>query len=86
MNQTIAMAKKPHKKTSHWASKEGIQQVRSVLTRETMKKLRQMNVKAPADAVTEAVTQAEATMPPGAFIVSASSQNSEVAQVKCKEG
>lgn len=52
-----------------------------------------MNVKAPLDAVTDAVSQAEATMPPGAFIASASGLTNEngesmdkTTQVKCKEG
>jgi len=34
------MAKKPKAKSSKWATKEGLQQVKKTLTRETLKKLR----------------------------------------------
>ena len=40
LKQTKAMAKKPKAKSSKWATKEGLQQVKKTLTRETLKKLR----------------------------------------------
>lgn len=85
------MAKKPKVKTSKWATKEGLQQVKRVLTRETMRKLRQLNSNRPGDAVSEVVSQADKQG--AAFIASASGLTTEVSesaekprQVKCKEG
>ena len=49
LKQTRAMAKKPKAKTSKWATKEGLQQVKRTLTRETLKHLRQMSSKAPGE-------------------------------------
>ena len=49
LKQTKAMAKKPKAKTSKWATKEGLQQVKSTLTRETLKHMRQMSSKAPGE-------------------------------------
>jgi len=47
------MAKKPKAKSSKWATKEGLQQVKKTLTRETLKKLRQMSSKSPGEIAQE---------------------------------
>lgn len=69
------MAKKPKPKVSKWATKEGVQQVKKVLTRETMKKLRQINANKPGDVVSDTVSQIDKTGPNN-FITQSMSTNS----------
>lgn len=83
------MAKKDDPaKPSKWATKDGLQQVKNVLTRETMKKIKKMSANKKGDAVSEVVQQLDNSSQ-GSFISQNVEQQEQVEKpslVKCKEG